>query len=401
MLNAVALLIPVFLLAVAVEWYISYRNQDNKYTAGNTIMNLSIGAIDQIGSLVYFGLLFLVMQYVYTHFRIIETTNVWYQWVGGYIAVDFLSYWFHRLSHRVNILWAGHVTHHSSELFNFSNGFRTSLFQGIYRIMFWALLPVFGFSPIVLVVILKVSGIYDFLLHTEYVPKLGFLEKIFITPSSHRVHHGKNDIYIDKNYGSTFLVWDKLFDTYQEETEVVKYGIKSPYTDNSPLFAIGYYYQYLWNTVKNTNQWSDKIKLLFMPPEWKPEGDTTYKQPELKNKIPVNAPLQHYAYFQLSCCVVGIITMLVYKDYLSTWEIILCSGIGIMALTNITMIFNESIQDGFGEREFRRLISALLLVVITLSIHSKIYLWVAIVIFLSVSLILNEMSRVKQPGSLR
>jgi sterol desaturase/sphingolipid hydroxylase (fatty acid hydroxylase superfamily) len=362
---------------------------------------LSIGAIDQISSLVYYALLFLVMQYVYSHFRIIETTNVWYQWVGGYIAVDFLSYWFHRLSHRVNILWAGHVTHHSSELFNFSNGFRTSLFQGLYRIMFWAFLPVFGFSPIVLVIILKVSGIYDFLLHTEYIPKLGFLEKILITPSSHRVHHGKNDIYIDKNYGSTFLVWDKLFGTYQEETEAVKYGIKSPYTDKSPLFAIGHYYQHLWNTIKATNQWSDKIKLLFMPPEWKPDGDIAYRRSELKSRMPVNTHLKRYAYFQLSCCIVGLITMLVYKDYLSAWEIILCSGIGIMALTNVTVIFNESILNGFWEREFKRLIFAMLLVAITMYFNSRIYLWMAIVIFLSVSLILSKTSRVKHLGSLR
>jgi sterol desaturase/sphingolipid hydroxylase (fatty acid hydroxylase superfamily) len=111
----------------------------------------------------------------------------------------------------VNILWAGHMTHHSSEHYNFSNSFRTSLFQGVNRILFWSILPVFGFSPVMLVVLLKISQLYDFLLHTEAVPKLGILEKILVTPSQHRVHHGRNDLYINRNYGSTFVVWDKLF----------------------------------------------------------------------------------------------------------------------------------------------------------------------------------------------
>src|SRR4051812_13732144 len=215
MLNTIILLMPVFLFVAFIEGYISYRKRDDKYTVGNTTMNLAIGAIDQTCSLFYFTLLYLVLKYVYTHFRIFEMRNNWQQWVWAYIAIDFLSYWYHRFSHRINILWAGHVTHHSSEHFNFTNGFRTSLFQGINRIIFWSCLPLFGFSPLVLVVTLKVSGIYDFLLHSAYIPKLGFLEKILITPSLHRVHHGKNDIYIDKNYGSTFLIWDQIFGTYQ------------------------------------------------------------------------------------------------------------------------------------------------------------------------------------------
>jgi alkylglycerol monooxygenase len=387
MLNAVALLIPLFLFVVLFEWYVSYKRKDNRYTTGSIAMNLTIGAIDQISSLVYFGALYFVMQYVYNHFRIFETSNFWYQWVAGYIAVDFLSYWYHRLSHRVNILWAGHVTHHSSELFNLSNGFRTSLFQGINRIMFWALLPVFGFSPVVLVIILKISGIYDFLLHTEYIPKLGFLEKILITPSMHRVHHGRNDIYIDKNYGSTFLIWDKLFGTFQEETETVRYGIKSDYVDNNPFTAIGHHYQYIWRSMKATAQWPDKIKLLFMPPEWKPQDLADNRQAIRKKNILISSQLKQYAYFQLSCCVAGFITMLIYQDFLSAWEIIICSIFGIITMSNSTMIINESAHVNSEKQELTKLTFGLFFILVCMFLYSSNYLW-SVIIFLTASLAL-------------
>lgn len=383
MLNTVALLIPVFLLIVVLEWYVSYKKEHNRYTAPNTIMNLTIGAIDQVSSLLYLVMLYFVMEYVYDHFRLFEMQNGWLQWVLAYIAVDFVSYWYHRWSHRINILWAGHVTHHSSELFNFSNGFRTSLFQGINRIIFWAVLPVFGFSPLVLVITLKVSGIYDFLLHTEYIPKLGFLEKILITPSAHRVHHGKNDIYIDKNYGSTFVIWDKMFGTYQEETEKVEYGIKSNYTDNNPLAAIGHHYQYLWNAMKGAQNWTDKFKVWIMPPEWKP-STIDMKQAEVKEmNFPVSFQLRQYAYFQICICTAGLITMLALKEFLTVWEIIVFSSVGVISMMNAARICKENIKEGFVKREFYRLSCAVLCSFFLLSIHPKNYIWPLIVFFLS------------------
>jgi alkylglycerol monooxygenase len=388
MLNAAVLLIPIFLLAVGLEWYISFKKQDFKYSTGNVSMNITIGAIDQVGSLFYFALLFVVLEFVYTHYRIIEITHAWYQWVVGYIAVDFLSYWFHRLSHRVNILWAGHVTHHSSELFNLSNGFRTSVFQGINRILFWAILPVFGFHPLALVVILKVSGIYDFLLHTEYIPKLGFLEKFLVTPSSHRVHHGKNDIYIDKNYGSTFIIWDKLFGTFQEETVPVKYGITAAYTDNNPLTAIGHHYYYLWNTAKAMPAWKQKIKLLLMPPEWKPAVVNIKKETLRKTSVPVNQRLKLYAIFQVVGGVTGVFVMLVYKNFLSVSEILMYSTLGISILINTSLIFTENIHSSFAKREKARLIIALFFAMAMLLVYAQFYIWY-IIAFLLACLIIN------------
>jgi alkylglycerol monooxygenase len=343
MLNTAALFIPVFLLIVLVEWYISYRKKDKRFVFKNTAMNVTIGAIDQLCSIFYFALLYIVLQYVYNHFRLIEISNLWYQWIIGYLAVDFISYWYHRFSHRINLLWAGHITHHSSEHFNLSNGFRTSPFQGLNRIVFWAILPVFGFSPIILVLILKISGIYDFLLHTQYVPKLGWLEKIIITPSLHRVHHGKNDIYIDKNYGSTFVIWDKLFGTFQGETEPVVFGIKSNYLDNNPINAIGGHYRYLWNTMKSTKNVNDKLKVLVMPPEWNIKDQVTENNYKPVKKMISSVTILNVLSIVLLCCSAGIIALLVFWDFLNFWELIIFSVIGVSIMTASTVYLNQNI----------------------------------------------------------
>lgn len=382
MINTFALLLPVFLLIVFIEWYVSNKKQDKKYNTGNIMMNLTIGAIDQIGSLFYFVCLYVVLDYVYVHYSIINMHNAWYQWVLAYIVVDFVSYWYHRWSHRINILWAGHVTHHSSELYNLSNGFRTSLFQGLNRILFWAIMPIFGFSPLVLVITLKVSGLYDFLVHTQYINKLGFLEKFLITPSLHRVHHGKNDIYIDKNYGSTFLIWDQLFGTYQPETEKVQYGVKGTYIDNNPIKAIGYYYVYLFKTINKTKAWGDKIKLLIMPPEWKPvqivedEKQHDISIPPLKNWF------KKYAALQMVVCVIGIIVLLTFKNFLHTWEFVVCAAIAIVNMANATMLYNKNYSNSFINNETYRITIEAILLLAIIAAYTNFYLLLALFILI-------------------
>jgi alkylglycerol monooxygenase len=373
MLNTIVLIIPVLLFIVSIEWYISYKKQDKTYTKGNFVMNLAIGAMDQVCSLIYFTALFFALQYVYDHFRMFTLESHWYHWITAYIVIDFLSYWYHRISHRVNILWAGHVTHHSSEHFNFSNGFRTSFFQGINRIIFWSCLPLFGFSPFMLVIILKVSGLYDFILHTQYIPKLGFLEKILITPSQHRVHHGRNDIYIDKNYGSTFVIWDKLFGTFQEETETVEYGIKGSYVDDNPFMAVGYYYHYLWHAMKMKKRFSEKVMLLFLPPDQTPKPKESYGSNRRKNIADIPSQYKNYAWLQIAWAVPGLIAMLVYVDFLPAWEIILYAAIGITSIAGAAMLLNGNIREDFYSFELFRLGIFLLCVLAVFLLKLKFY----------------------------
>jgi alkylglycerol monooxygenase len=366
MINSSAFLLAVFLLIGIIEWYLQSRNPEKKYT-GSLVMNLSIGAMDQISALFNFALLYFALSYAYDNFRIFEIKEAWYQWVLAFFAIDLLGYWYHRFSHRVNFLWAGHVTHHSSDRFNFSNGFRTSPLQGINRVLFWPILPILGFSPAVLVITLKVSGLWDFVVHNEYVPKLRIAEYFIITPSLHRVHHGKNDLYIDKNYGSSFSIWDRLFGTFQEETEKVEYGIKSDYTDNNPFWAIGHHYHYLWKTMTATRNWTDKIKVWFMPPEWKP-GDVNFSEIAVqKIKVPVSRYLKYYAVYQLFFCTISIISLLVYKEFFSSWALYLCGFIGIVNMATAAMIINENISKHFERNELIRISLEALLVLISMA----------------------------------
>lgn len=355
MLNTIVLIIPVLLVIVSLEWYLSYRHDRKSYTTGSFAMNIAIGAMDQVMSLFYFTALYFTLEFMYSHFRVFELGDAWYVWIVAYVVIDFLSYWYHRFSHRVNILWAGHVTHHSSEHFNFSNGFRTSFFQGINRIIFWSILPLFGFSPVMLIIILKVSGLYDFLLHTEHIPKLGFLEKFLITPSQHRVHHGRNEIYLDKNYGSTFNIWDKLFGTFQEETEEVQYGIKGPYIDNNPFMAIGYYYYYLWHAMKTQHGFFNKISLLFIPPDRTPHPELRKMRAIRCSQESVPHHLKQYAWFQIACAVPGMIFLLLYKDFLPATQFLVFSGIGITSIGIGAMLLNGNIREHFAPIESLRL----------------------------------------------
>lgn len=374
MLNTIVLVIPLLLVIVFIEWFISYRHDRQIYTGGNFAMNVTIGAMDQVFSLFYFTALYFTLDFTYTHFRFWDVSEAWYVWFIAYIVVDFLSYWYHRCSHRVNILWAGHVTHHSSEHFNFSNGFRTSFFQGIYRILFWSVLPLFGFTPLMLVLILKVSGLYDFLLHTEYIPKLGMLEKFLVTPSQHRVHHGRNDIYIDKNYGSTFNIWDKLFGTYQEETEKVEYGIKGAYTDNNPFMAVGYYFNYLWLSMKTQDTPWKKLRLLFIPPDQTPAPGRVAKRSFPAMPDLVTRRLRNYAYTNILLAVPAMIVLLLYKDFIPLWAFVLYAAIGISSVSVSAMVLNENISSIFYKVEMARLWISLFSVIILYAKYGQLYI---------------------------
>ncbi len=321
-MNKMALLIPVFLLLVFSEWWFVGKKRGVRFNGKNVAHNMVIGAIDQFVSIANFALFFWVLKLVYDNFRLFSLGNEWYVWVLAYFAVDLVSYWYHRLSHRIAILWCAHVTHHSSEDYNFSNGFRTSPFQGLNRIPFWIILPIIGFTPTMLFAVFIVSGIYDFLLHTEHFPRMPKLEYVLITPSLHRVHHGKNEIYIDKNYGSTFSFWDRMFGTFQEETEAVHYGILSKeYIEGNPVDAIFHQYLYLWKLICRTQIWKNRLRVLILPPNYIPEDIT------LETKLsPPQKPIQKSIFiYALSLFIFSssvVLLLLLYQDILSIYHLI-------------------------------------------------------------------------------
>jgi sterol desaturase/sphingolipid hydroxylase (fatty acid hydroxylase superfamily) len=178
------------------------------------------------------------------------------------------EYWFHRLSHEVNLLWTAHVVHHQSRFFNLSVGLRTSLFVPIFNVFFYFIFPVLGFDPADVLLIAFIQGMYQLLIHTKLIGKLGWLEYVFVTPSAHRVHHGSNAEYLDKNYGKVFIVWDRLWKTFEEETVTVTYGLKIPQPQENPWQTVMNPMRTLLRVVRETKDKKLRRALLFREPDW-------------------------------------------------------------------------------------------------------------------------------------
>ncbi len=188
------------------------------------------------------------------------------------LVADWAAYWHHRLSHEINMMWASHIVHHQSEELNITTVFRVSGFAVFYRALFFIWIPLAGFSAEMATSAVVFIGLFQFVTHTRLVNKLGFLEHIFVTPSHHRVHHARNDNYIDKNYGHVFIFWDKIHGTFEPEVEEPEFGIISGFESANPYWAYLHYWTDLYRRSKTIPKWSDKIKLWLMPPAWMPEG---------------------------------------------------------------------------------------------------------------------------------
>lgn len=317
MVNYTALLIPVLLLLVALEWYLSKLKKKKYFNFNDSVNNFALGITEMASSIFYAIVLYYVLDWVFKNLSIYQFEYTWYSWVLAMIALDFMWYWYHRAGHEINLLWAAHITHHQSEEFNLTVGFRLSLFQAIYRTFFWSFLPFIGFPPKMVIVVYSVQGLYQYFLHTRMIGKLGFLEHILVTPSSHRVHHGRNQQYLDKNYGGLLIIWDKIFGTFEPEEEPVDFGITTGFPHPNPYKALFHYWQDLYQQFKAINNWQDKITLLFSHPGWTPDHKTQ------KKIVPISKPnptlpgkLRIYVLAHLITPVAGIIILLTIKDLL-------------------------------------------------------------------------------------
>jgi len=183
-----------------------------------------------------------------------------------------MFYWLHYFDHYVRFFWAIHVTHHSSQEFNLSVGFRSSVFQPLYRFLYFIPIAWCGFSPIDILLMYAITQIYGIIIHTQYVGKLGWLEYILATPSNHRVHHGSNIKYLDKNMGMIFIFWDRLFGTYQAEEEEVVYGLTTNIPDHKPSTVVFHEWKDMWNDVRNAPTLGTKLGYIFRPPGWSHDG---------------------------------------------------------------------------------------------------------------------------------
>ena len=208
-------------------------------------------------------------------FRLFDLGAEWWVWVLCFFGNEFIYYWFHRWSHEFRWLWATHVNHHSSEYLNFFTATRSPIFNAFHHMIFWIPLPLLGFHPLIVLVIEAWSFVFAFIQHTEIIPKLGIVEWVVNTPSHHRVHHASNPQYIDKNFGNTLIIFDRLFGTFREEKEKPKYGITKPVNSNN-FFKVAFHeWQALIRDARQARSFRESWKYIFCRVGWKPKSEET------------------------------------------------------------------------------------------------------------------------------
>ena len=272
-MDYVVLAVPFFLLALFAEFVYGFAIKNNTYRLNDTISSLFMGSLR--GSSNILGIVFAttVWSAVETHFSFwrMDTSSV-LAWVFAFVIYDLFYYFFHRYSHERQIFWASHVAHHQSEEYNLSTALRQTGTGFFIKWAFYIPLFIIGMPAEMFVSVASINLIYQYWVHTQHIPKLGWYELFFVTPSNHRVHHAQNDLYIDKNYGGVFIIWDRLFGTFQEEqdSETCVYGIRSSINTFSPIKANLHIYQKIVKEIKDAKSWKDKLYSPFAKTGWEP-----------------------------------------------------------------------------------------------------------------------------------
>lgn len=311
-LNPVILSIPIFLVLIAAEVIYDRIKNRSLYRLNDAITNISCGIVEQVTGL--FAKVFTVAAYyfIYENFRFFEVPNTWYFWVIAFIGVDFFYYWAHRMSHQVNLLWLGHVVHHQSEDYNLSVALRQSTFQKMLTFYFYFPLAFLGFPTEWFVLIGAYNLLYQFWIHTEVIGNMGIFGWIFNTPAHHRVHHGRDPKYIDKNHGGTLIIWDRLFGTFQDEEETPTYGVTKPTATFNVVYANLKPFAELWQEMKTVSGFKNKVLLALMPPGWYPKelggfrpAPPVVKSTYVKYDVPISKAENYYLFAQYLVVLAG------------------------------------------------------------------------------------------------
>ncbi len=265
--------IPFFILFIVIEvvsFWLAPDNEEVGYERRDTATSLSMGVGSVVVGVGYKALQLVVYAALYAVTPLRLDTSLWWVWVVIFFAEDLAYYWYHRAHHEVRILWASHVVHHSSQHYNLSTALRQTWtpFGGL---PFWAPLALLGVPPWAIFLQQSISLLYQFFLHTERVGKLWRpVEFVMNTPSHHRVHHGMNTRYLDRNYGGILIIWDRLFRTFEPEGERVVYGLTKQLRTYNPLVVATHEYVSIWRDVRASASWRTRLSRVVRGPGWQP-----------------------------------------------------------------------------------------------------------------------------------
>jgi sterol desaturase/sphingolipid hydroxylase (fatty acid hydroxylase superfamily) len=284
-MNFILYAVPFFFVLIAVELLADRWRKVSNYRVADAINSLSTGVLSTTTGLLTKGVGLVTYAFALEHLALwrLSAESAWV-WLFAFIFYDFCYYWLHRMGHERNILWAAHSVHHQSEDYNLSTALRQTSTGFLLSWIFYLPLALIGVPLAVFVAVASLNLLYQFWVHTRHIPKLGWFEWFFVTPSNHRAHHAQNLVYMDRNYGGVFIVWDRLFGTFQEEldSEPPIFGVTTPLRSWNPLWANLQFYAQLAADARHADSRWDKLRIWFMPTGWRPA--------DVALRYPINKP---------------------------------------------------------------------------------------------------------------
>lgn len=345
--------IPFFVILILIEAVAARWKGVQVNRGADTISSLSSGITNTIKDVLGLTVVIISYSFFVKHVALFEVQDTWLLYVIGFVALDFAGYWMHRWNHTINFLWNRHIIHHSSEEFNLSCALRQSI-SVIFSFFNILLIPaaLFGVPGHVIAIIAPLHLFAQFWYHTTLINKMGVLEYFLVTPSHHRVHHAMNEQYLDKNYGQIFIIWDRMFGTFQPELADVPpvYGVKRPVKTWNPIIINWQHLGLLYMDAWRTKNWMDKLKIWFMPTGWRP-ADVIDKYPVEsvqdvyhfeKYETNLSKPLLAWSWFQM---IVTITLMFHFTNNiadLSFSNILLYGGFLFVCIFSYTTLMDKS-----------------------------------------------------------
>ncbi|XP_038653410.1 alkylglycerol monooxygenase isoform X2 [Scyliorhinus canicula] len=343
--------VGLMIIELVVTWF---HKSQTVFRMNDALTSISAGILSRLPELLGRGIELTGYIYIWENFRlsVLPWDSPWTWWLA-FLGVDFAYYWLHRMSHEVNILWAAHQVHHSSEDYNLSTALRQSVLQKYFSWVFNLPMALF-IPPSVFAVHLQFNLLFQFWIHTEIIGNLGPLELILNTPSHHRVHHGRNKYCLDKNYAGTLIIWDRIFGTFEPENEKVIYGLTHPINAFEPFWVQCHHLLYIWKTFYATPGISNKLSVIFKGPGWEPgkprlgclEDIPTISGKEIPHNPQIPVWLQFYVVLHFIFILGVYMHIFAHKSALSETTILVGIGYVMLTLTSIgLMMENRSSVD--------------------------------------------------------
>lgn len=342
--NYILIAIPFFLGSIIIELFWGRLKKTNFYNFEDTLTNINIGIGSQALNTLLKLMLLSLYEYIYLNYSPFKLGNTVWAFVLCLVVYDFIFYWAHRWGHEVNIFWGSHIVHHQSQEYNLSVALRQSWFHNALAFVLFLPLPLFGFDPLVFAGAAAFSTLYQYWLHTKHIKSLGIFEWIFNSPSHHRVHHATNPKYLDKNYAAVFIIWDRLFGTFQKEEEEPEYGITIPLNSWNPVWANFHFYGDMLKGYKLLKSSKDKFLLIFRGPEYlgtllgqKSDEQTT--SVKFRTKVPLN--MQVYVLAQFIILLFGLVSYMDHFNELSVFYKFTLFALVVLSVLNCGAIMEN------------------------------------------------------------